>query len=42
MTALLLCSCAMIFTPSLTTITASVAGDLNSSSNVNTVVPAVV
>lgn len=41
MTALLLCSCAIIFTPSLTTITASVAGDLNSSSNVNTVVPAV-
>jgi hypothetical protein len=40
MTALLLCSCAIIFAPSLTTVTASVAGDLNSVSNANTLVPA--
>ncbi len=40
MTALLLCSCAIIFTPSLTTITASVAGDLTSGSSANAVVPA--
>lgn len=39
-TALLLCSCAILFTPSLTTVTSSVAADLNARSPLAPVVPA--
>ncbi len=39
-TALLLCSCAIVFTPSLTTVTSSVAADLTGRPAVGAVVPA--